>query len=98
MTGATSIVVVAIRASAENVEKKIRALVIAARLVGIERISVETLVATGTKRAGSSEILLVKEMPEFSGWSRYNEFESVNITLRVMRESQVAAPAFRPGP
>jgi hypothetical protein len=42
-------VVVAIRAPAVNVEKRIRALVIAARLVGIKRISVKTLVATGTK-------------------------------------------------
>ena len=69
-----------------------------ARLIGTKRISVETLIVTGTKRGGSSEFLLAKDMPKSRGWFRFSDVAPVDFVLRVTQKSQVAALALTPAP
>ena len=89
MIGATSTVVVDIVASAEKAKKKIAELVAATSLIGTEQSSVEILIVAGS---GSLEI------PEHHGQLRHKDIGSVNPLLRVMRKSEVAARAPKPGP
>jgi hypothetical protein len=97
---ATSIGIVGVVAPAEKIEKRMGALplVLAARLIGTERISVETLIATDTKRGGCSEFLLAKDMPKSRGWFRFSDVAPGNDFLRVTQKSQVAALALTPAP